>query len=631
MSKPDGTAAETSRKLQYSRLSSPELDKIDRVRQLGVNDLISLPQIAVCGDQSSGKSSLLEFISGIPLPKGDGMCTTFATQIVMAPADEFSCKVQHPVLTPAESNRTLRRIAAIHDLIVKVRQRVGSEKITSDVMTIDLRGPGYPRLTLVDLPGYVHSSVEGQADNISQVIEGVVQPYIANERTINLAVFAANRDLQTNFVLKKINDHDKTGSRTLGVFTKPDMADSGNRDQVIGALNGGLRPLDLGYHVVLNGKLDADSAADSDSDDSDCGDNGAEREHARLSAQLELLEQQEDIHLSSSPWDRVARHHRGIAALRNRLVGLLGEHVTRELPKVRRQLWDDLAARKKELTLLGASMDDPAARERSRVGSVMEVRRRWDMAADGKAVEDAKEEELTDEQLSDLIDVHRGRGPAAFPSYVTFAKCVNEVVKGWEEPTMSYVDKAVALCSNVLSYLIDSLMPDLFKTCMQEEARALVKDWRDMNRKEVQELLADEVHPHTHNNYFTEQARARMEEDVRNRLGKQVQDDIHLQYTGSRVHAIVKELHGHESQGAYEVKLMRAYVDSYCRTAYKRFVDYICLHVFERIVFRKGSKRMVDRLMTVDISACKESYTTAVKRDRLEDDIKRMEAALKEL
>ena len=51
----------------------PWIDFLDSMRILGVSDNLSIPQIAVFGDQSSGKSSLLEALSGIPFPRGSGV------------------------------------------------------------------------------------------------------------------------------------------------------------------------------------------------------------------------------------------------------------------------------------------------------------------------------------------------------------------------------------------------------------------------------------------------------------------------------------------------------------------------------------------------------------------------------
>jgi interferon-induced GTP-binding protein Mx1 len=40
-------------------------------------------QIVVVGDQSSGKSSVLEAISGIPFPRGSGLCTRCPIRTIM--------------------------------------------------------------------------------------------------------------------------------------------------------------------------------------------------------------------------------------------------------------------------------------------------------------------------------------------------------------------------------------------------------------------------------------------------------------------------------------------------------------------------------------------------------------------
>lgn len=72
-----------------SSLADPALlDKIDRLFQCNVGQWIPLPQLVVVGDQSSGKSSVLEGLTGLPFPRDAGLCTRFATQITFRRAAE---------------------------------------------------------------------------------------------------------------------------------------------------------------------------------------------------------------------------------------------------------------------------------------------------------------------------------------------------------------------------------------------------------------------------------------------------------------------------------------------------------------------------------------------------------------
>lgn len=68
---------------------------IDKLRELGVSENVSLPQLVVVGDQSSGKSSLLEGLTGLSFPIDSDLCTRFATQIVLrrVPGNEAKVKV----------------------------------------------------------------------------------------------------------------------------------------------------------------------------------------------------------------------------------------------------------------------------------------------------------------------------------------------------------------------------------------------------------------------------------------------------------------------------------------------------------------------------------------------------------
>ena len=57
------------------------LDIVDNLRSQGISRYVDLPEIIVCGEQSSGKSSVLEAITEIPFPRKENLCTRFATEI----------------------------------------------------------------------------------------------------------------------------------------------------------------------------------------------------------------------------------------------------------------------------------------------------------------------------------------------------------------------------------------------------------------------------------------------------------------------------------------------------------------------------------------------------------------------
>lgn len=58
------------------------LEKIDKLFACNVGEYVSLPQLVVVGDQSSGKSSVLEGLTKLNFPRDSGLCTRFATQII---------------------------------------------------------------------------------------------------------------------------------------------------------------------------------------------------------------------------------------------------------------------------------------------------------------------------------------------------------------------------------------------------------------------------------------------------------------------------------------------------------------------------------------------------------------------
>ena len=84
------------------------LEKIDKLIEIGVGEYISLPQLVVVGDQSSGKSSVLEGLTELPFPRDSTLCTRFATRIVFRRAREERISVSILPAASSDANRTQR-------------------------------------------------------------------------------------------------------------------------------------------------------------------------------------------------------------------------------------------------------------------------------------------------------------------------------------------------------------------------------------------------------------------------------------------------------------------------------------------------------------------------------------------
>lgn len=237
----------------------PLLDLIDSLRQFGVQNEISLPQIAVMGDQSSGKSSVLESISGIPFPRGSGLVTRCPTELIMCKSSEKSpwraeislswSKPQPPESGIAESIDDLsHRMAALAETLCNS----SANGFSQERIVIKLSSPESPDLTIIDLPGIVRTSTLGQDIGVVQQVNDLIETYIALPNTIILAVVPCNQDIATVDILERASIFDPSGVRTIGVLTKPDLVGEGGEDEVVQVLLNIRKPLQLGYIMLKN-------------------------------------------------------------------------------------------------------------------------------------------------------------------------------------------------------------------------------------------------------------------------------------------------------------------------------------------------------------------------------------------
>ena len=113
-------------------------------------------------------------------------------------------------------------------------------------------GPSYTNLTLVDLPGIVRTVTDGQNDQVIGQVDSLVNRYIAEDRTIILAVIPLTQDLATIDILQRAKEVDPSGLRTVGVLTKPDRIERGAEQEAISILENARKPLKLLYYMVKN-------------------------------------------------------------------------------------------------------------------------------------------------------------------------------------------------------------------------------------------------------------------------------------------------------------------------------------------------------------------------------------------
>ncbi|XP_019735164.1 dynamin-1a isoform X1 [Hippocampus comes] len=294
----------------------------DAFSAIGQNANLDLPQIAVVGGQSAGKSSVLEnFVGKDFLPRGSGIVTRrpLVLQLMNSPteyAEFLHCKGKK--FTDFDEVR--------QEIEAETDRMTGANKGISPI-PINLRvySPHVLNLTLVDLPGMTKVPVGDQPADIETQIRDMLQQFVTKDNCLMLAVSPANSDLANSDALKIAKEVDPQGMRTIGVITKLDLMDEGTDAKDI--LENKLLPLRRGYIGVVNrsqkdidGKKDITAAL------------GAERKF-----------------FLSHPAYRHLADRMGTAYLQKILNQQLTNHIRDTLPALRAKLQSQLLSIEKEV------------------------------------------------------------------------------------------------------------------------------------------------------------------------------------------------------------------------------------------------------------------------------------------
>uniref|UniRef100_UPI0037E7BE4A dynamin-1-like protein isoform X1 n=1 Tax=Semicossyphus pulcher TaxID=241346 RepID=UPI0037E7BE4A len=239
----------------------PVINKLQDVFNTVGADIIQLPQIAVVGTQSSGKSSVLESLVGRDLlPRGTGIVTRRPLILQLVHVDPGDARKNDESGKDGEEwGKFLHTKNMIYTDFDEIRQEIETETerisgnnkgISDEPIHLKIFSPHVVNLTLVDLPGITKVPVGDQPKDIEVQIRDLILKHISNPNCIILAVTAANTDMATSEALKVAREVDPDGRRTLAVVTKLDLMDAGT--DAMDVLMGRVIPVKLGLIGVVN-------------------------------------------------------------------------------------------------------------------------------------------------------------------------------------------------------------------------------------------------------------------------------------------------------------------------------------------------------------------------------------------
>ncbi|GAB2282987.1 Dynamin- protein 3A [Dionaea muscipula] len=367
--------------LGYSLL--PAVNKLqDICAQSGIPLPIDLPQVAVVGSQSSGKSSVLEALVGRDfLPRGPDTCTRrpMVLQLIQSKRgdgdgseeDEYGEFLHLPGKKFYDFSEIRSEIRA------ETERGAGGNKGVSDrPIRLKFHSPNVLDITLVDLPGITKVPVGDQPYDIESRIRSMILSYIRPHSCLILAVTPANSDLANSDALQIARNVDPDGSRTIGVITKLDIMDRGTdaRDLLLGKVI----PLRHGYVGVVN----------RDQEDIMCG-----------RSIKDAIASEEKFFCSHHVYINLADRC-GIPQLAKKLNQILGKHIQENLRELKSRIRMQLVAVTEEYASYGEVTESKAGQGALLLNFLSKYSKAFTSLIEGKS------QEMSTSELSGGARIH---------------------------------------------------------------------------------------------------------------------------------------------------------------------------------------------------------------------------------
>lgn len=422
----------------------------DAFASLGLPLSLDLPQIAVVGSQSAGKSSVLEnFVGRDFLPRGSGIVTRRPLVLQLINSNTEYAEFLH------KKGSCFTDFADVRKEIEAETDRVtGHNKGISNI-PINLRvySPHVLNLTLIDLPGMTRVAIGDQPQDIEMQIRAMLLEFITKDSCLILAVSPANTDLANSDALKIAKEVDPQGLRTIGVITKLDLMDKGTDAREI--LENKTLPLRRGYVGVVNrSQQDIDGRKDI---------------RAALAGERKFF--------LSHPSYRHMADRMGTPYLQRVLNQQLTNHIRDVLPTLRNKLQSQLLSMEKDVQeFKNYRPDDPSRKTKAMMQMIQQFNVDFDKSIEGSGTEintrelsggakinrifherfpfelvkiEFDERELRKEISIAIRNIHAIR-TGLFTPDKAFEAIVKEYIKKLKQPSLKAVDMVVTELTNVV-------------------------------------------------------------------------------------------------------------------------------------------------------------------------------------
>ncbi|KAF9461844.1 P-loop containing nucleoside triphosphate hydrolase protein [Collybia nuda] len=357
------------------------LDLVNRLHSTGVQVDIDLPQIAVIGSQSAGKSSLIESISGITLPRAAGTCTRCPTECRLSRSNEpwkcvvFLLRMQNgqmhseqfgsPIME-SEKSKVEDRIRRAQRAILNpsgqsnyyltvdhINDTSDAElSFSRDCVSLQISGPDVADLSFCDLPGLIASVGKGGNKNDIQLVESLATSYIRKPSCIILLTVACETDFQNQGAQELAKGYDPEGKRTIGVLTKPDRIPSGEEPNWLPFIRNEKEPLQNNWYCVKQ---------------------PSSNELKQGMTWRDARKNEDHFFSVTSPWcdlDAVYKKYLGTSSLVDRLSNILSDLIFKRVPEIQDELERSMIAAREALMSLPR---EPSRDPRSEISTMLHV------------------------------------------------------------------------------------------------------------------------------------------------------------------------------------------------------------------------------------------------------------------